>query len=129
MSIRTLSTFTLLVVGLAAATWAGPTLAELQKRFEQRYPAILKLKTAGVVGETHLGYLEIVSNGTAEAQRLVNEENADRRQLYELIARDEATTPELVAARNAARNFRKARPGEFLKGPDGQWRQKPAQDR
>lgn len=126
MSIRTPTTFALLVVGLAAATWAGPTMAELQKRFEQRYPAILKLKATGVVGETHVGYLEIVKDGTAEAQALVTAENADRKQLYERIARDEATTPELVAARNAARNFRKARPGEFLKGPDGQWKQKTA---
>jgi len=54
----------------------------------------------------------------------VEDENADRKALYELIAKKEETTPEKVAERNAARNFEKAKPGEWLKGKDGKWEQK-----
>ena len=51
-------------------------------------------------------------------------ENRDRKELYAVLAKqEEGATPELVAERNAIRNFKKAKPGEFLK-KDGKWIQK-----
>lgn len=60
----------------------------------------------------------------ARPRELVDEENADRRELYKLIAEKEKTTPEKVAERNAARNFQKARSGEYLKTRPGEWKKK-----
>src|SRR5262245_57609963 len=99
-------------------------MGALQKRFEQRYAQIHSLKGKGVIGETIQGYVEFVKDKDQNAATLVDDENADREKLYELIAKKENTTPEKVAERNAKRNFDKAKPGEFLKGEDGTWDKK-----
>jgi uncharacterized protein YdbL (DUF1318 family) len=96
----------------------------LRERFEQRYARIHALKSKGVIGETAAGYVEFVSNTDDSAAGTVNDENADRKSLYELIAKKENTTAAKVAERNAKRNFEKAKPGEYLKGPDGKWQKK-----
>ena len=98
---------------------------ELQARFKQRYAQVKQLKRAGQIGETTAGMVEAVKGGLDEAaQKLVSEENADRSELYELIAKKEGTTAAAVAERNALRNFQRAEAGEYLKGKDGQWHKK-----
>lgn len=111
---------------LTQASPAADDLESLQSRFKQRYAQLLKLKQAGKIGETWKGFLEPVEGRELEAaaDQLVQDENDDRRKLYRLIAEKEKATPDLVAERNATRNFEKARPGEYLKGRDGQWKQK-----
>jgi uncharacterized protein YdbL (DUF1318 family) len=98
-------------------------LEKLRERFKQRYPQVQELKQAGVVGETSDGYLDYVKKKDPKAAEIVDAENADRKELYQEIAKRENTTPELVAVRNAKRNFDKARPGEYLK-EDGKWKKK-----
>ena len=94
---------------------------ELQARFKQRYAQVKQLKRAGQIGETTAGMVEAVKGGLEEAaQKLVSEENADRSELYDLIAKKEGTTAAAVAERNALRNFQRAETGEYLKGKDGQ---------
>ncbi|MFN4244036.1 MAG: YdbL family protein [Tepidisphaerales bacterium] len=105
--------------------------SELQRRFAARDPQLQQLKAAGTLGETSSGYLEPpdaalgVPPLTPEARQLMDDENADRRRLYALIGRRENVPPEVVADRAARRNFARARTGEWLKFPDGLWRQKP----
>lgn len=114
------------VLLLGGATVAGAAdLETLQERFKQRYAELLELKTQGVIGETWQGYVDFVkaSNATGSAKALVDAENADRRELYQLLAEKEKTTAAKVAERNAVRNFSKARSGEWLKDRDG-WRRK-----
>jgi uncharacterized protein YdbL (DUF1318 family) len=77
-----------------------------------------------VVGETWKGLVEVVQTATKDAEKLLDEENTDRRRLYSLIAQRDAVTADAVADRAARRNFSRARPGEMLKYPDGQWRAK-----
>ena len=104
----------------ATPAFAQNSKAELQKRFKQRDPEIRKLKAAGTVGETSDGYLDFVKGGSSE---VVDEENADRRTLYAMIAKDEGISAETVASRNAKRNFDRAAKGEFLKD-GGKWKKK-----
>ena len=82
-----------------------------------------ELKKSGVVGETSDGYLDYVKKKDAKAADTVDAENADRKTLYESIAKNENTTVELVAQHAAKRNFDKAKPGEYLK-EDGKWKKK-----
>jgi uncharacterized protein YdbL (DUF1318 family) len=96
---------------------------ELQKRFKERYPKIAELKKDGVVGETSNGYLDFVDKKDPKAADLVDQENADRKELYALIAKEKGVKPEVVATQNAKRNFERAKPGEFLK-EDGKWHKK-----
>jgi uncharacterized protein YdbL (DUF1318 family) len=106
-----------------AATAQENEMDALKKKFEQRYARIVDLKSNGVVGETSEGYLDWVKGKSEEAAALVDEENADRKTLYALIAKKENTSPDVVAQRNAQRNFEKAKKGDYLKR-DGKWIQK-----
>lgn len=115
-----------ILITLAGTAQAG-RIEELRGRFEQRYAAIQELKVAGKLGETFQGYVEVVQKqylDDARIKQLFTDENSDRGELYRLIASQTGVTPEDVAARNAARNFRKAQPGEYLKHADGVWRKK-----
>ena len=114
-----------LVVGFTLPADAA-TEGELKRRFKDRYPALLKAKQAGHIGETTTGYVALVEPDKApgDAKDLVKAENADRKELYELIAAEEQTDVDTVAKRNALRNYQKARPGEYLQKPDGSWGKK-----
>lgn len=119
---------------LALAGALPPTTAradrqdELQDRFKDRLSDVRDAKADGKIGETTEGVLEAVEprylDEDADLRELVDEENADRRELYKLIAEKEKTTDEKVAERNAARNFQKARSGEYLKTREGEWKKK-----
>jgi hypothetical protein len=119
----------------APASAQQDEMQQLKDRFAQRYPKLVELKRGGKAGETWQGYIETVKpeyNGdrvdenTTVAQ-FVAAENADRRRLYQLVAEMQQTTAQKVAERNALRNFSKAANGEYLKGKDGKWVQKGAQ--
>jgi uncharacterized protein YdbL (DUF1318 family) len=74
------------------------------------------------------GYVEAVKKEYLDDKtlaKLIDDENADRKELYRVIAADEKTTPDKVAVAAAKRNYEKAKSGEFLKGNDGQWHKKP----
>jgi uncharacterized protein YdbL (DUF1318 family) len=109
----------------AAPAAATPEEAALQKRFKARYPQIQQFKKEGVIGETEAGYLDFVKTKDEKAAKVVEEENADRKTLYKIIADREGITIEVVAQRAAKRNFDHARQGEWLKEA-GKWRQKEA---
>ena len=94
---------------------------ELQKRFKERYPKVVELKQKGAIGETDEGYLDVVQG--SEGSDVVSSENADRRELYALIAKETSTSAEQVAKQAAQKNFQKAKKGEYLKH-EGKWRQK-----
>ena len=99
---------------------------ELRERFKGRLPQLREAKSSGTVGETAAGFVEAVEGKSLDdkLKKVVDEENADRRELYKLIAEKEQTTEDKVAERNAFRNFEKAESGEMLKDKSGKWRKK-----
>ena len=111
---------------LSPATARADRGDDLRQRFKNRFPQVKAAKQAGKIGETSTGVLEGVPGKPLDdaTRKLADEENADRQELYKLIADREKTTAEKVAERNAARNFEKAGAGEYLKGADGKWTQK-----
>jgi len=112
----------LMLLGAAAAQ--AVDFAKLKERFKQRYPKLLKAKNAGKIGETFQGYVEAVKPEylqDADLKKLLEDENADRKTLYKAIADKEGVPPEKVAERNAVRNFKRAKPGHYLKNKDGKW--------
>jgi len=109
---------------LIAAPAVADELDDLKQRFKERAGELLTLKNAGKIGETYLGYVEAVKGGLSAAeQKIVDAENADRKKLYTIIAKQQGTTPQRVAERNALRNFSNADKGHWLKSKDG-WMQK-----
>jgi uncharacterized protein YdbL (DUF1318 family) len=116
----------LAALAFAPSTVRADRAGELRDRFKNRFPQVRAAKQAGNIGETMAGVLEAVPGKSPDeaTRKLMDEENADRRELYKLIAEREKTTAEKVAERNAARNFEKAVAGEYLKAADGKWTQK-----
>ncbi len=96
----------------------------IKERMKQRLPDIVELKEKGIVGENNKGYLSFRTGGTEAQKQLVNEENADRRTIYEYIAQKEGVPVEKVGARRAVQIAENAKPGEYLQDKDGNWYKK-----
>jgi len=114
-----------LVLGFAVVALAAMALAagagELRARMEARLPEIDRLKTQQVIGENNRGLLQVVRNGTAEAERVVSAENADREVVYAEIAQKTSSTSEAVGRARARKIAAISRPGVWLQADDGQW--------
>ena len=129
-------TIIVLILALFSATLITPmsahaadTKAELKARFKERFPQLSKLLDQGKIGETWQGYVEPVKNASdldSAAKKLIDEENADRKKLYELIASEQGKklSAEKVAERNAWRKFSDAKSDWYLKAKDGPWVQR-----
>ena len=107
------------VLLLSPAVRAGA----LQDRMKERLPAIVALKTKGVIGENHLGYLEFVGQ-SREGADIVSAENADRKALYTAVAQKTGATVEQVGQRAALKWTSNLGQGEYFKNEDGTWIQK-----
>lgn len=99
----------------------------LRQRSQERYPQLRAAKDQGKIGETYEGMIEAVDAkylDDAALKKLVDDENADRVQLYQLIAQQTQTTSEQVAGRAAERNFKNAHKGDYLKYKENGWQRK-----
>lgn len=118
--ITTLVSF--LVIGsivLGAAAWAQ----DLKSRMSARRPAINALKASGVVGENNQGFLTLLKQ-QSDKKALVAAENKDRRNAYQIIAKQQGTTVEHVAKRRALQIANKSKPGTMLQNAKGKWYKK-----
>lgn len=107
------------VLAMTGTAWAQG----LKERMQSRLPAIVDLKARGIVGEDNNGFLAYI-HGKNEKEDVVAAENTDRKTVYAAIAKKQGTTVELVGQRRALQLAEKAKPGEWLQKPDGQWYQK-----
>ena len=96
---------------------------DIKSRMRDRLPAIVSLKTAGLIGENNQGYLTILKP-PIDKESLVIDENNDRRIIYEAIAKNQGTTPELVGQRRALQIAEKADLGDWIQDANGHWQQK-----
>ena len=96
----------------------------VKERMKARAPAILKLKTQGLVGENNQGYLEVRGAASGSAASLVKAENQDRRMVYKAIAAKTGGSVEQVGQRAAAQRAGRAGGGEWVQTPSGEWVQK-----
>jgi uncharacterized protein YdbL (DUF1318 family) len=113
-----------LILGILFAFSTAQAASKDEQAREKRYAQILELKGKGNVGETYDGYVAVREGDDEKTSKLVDEENADRKTIYEKIAKDTSVTVKDVAERAAKRNFDKAKGGEYLKGKDGKWTKK-----
>lgn len=115
----------ILGVALTTVLMFSPAVSAgaLQDRMKARLPAIVDLKTKGVIGENHRGYLEFVGKSREGAQ-VVKAENADRQALYTDVAQKTGATVEQVGRRAALKWKQNLGKGEYFKNKDGSWIQK-----
>ncbi len=97
----------------------------IKQNMIKRLPRIQELKKQGLIGEDHQGYLAAVQSSLSAAEKtVVDDENSDRKSVYEAIARQQGTTAKLVGELRAKKIFEQAKSGEYLKKEDGSWSRK-----
>jgi uncharacterized protein YdbL (DUF1318 family) len=92
----------------------------------QRDPAYAAARSAGQVGERVNGYLGIVGSATPELQRLVDDINNQRRQVYADRAQAEGATLEQYALTAGCLAISRTVAGEKYQAPDGSWQTRTA---
>jgi uncharacterized protein YdbL (DUF1318 family) len=110
-------------LGLGAVTLQAQDPA-LKARIEQRLGAVNAIKDRGAAGENNRGYLDARGGATADDQRIIGEENSDRRAVYAAIAAQTKVSPDQVGQKRAQQLASLARPGHWIQDPSGAWRQK-----
>jgi hypothetical protein len=114
----------IVLVLLGALVFIGTaTAGGIKERMKQRLPAIVELKTKGIVGENNQGYLAFVTGQTSQ-EALVAAENKDRKTIYTHIAKQQNTSLDLVEKRRAITLAERAIPGEFIQNTHGTWTKK-----
>jgi len=78
-------------------------------------------KSQGLVGERPDGYLGAVAAGRADVAALVRDINAKRRAEYQAIAEKRGTSLAAVEGFIGQKLISRARPGEYVMTPGGQW--------
>lgn len=83
-------------------------------------------KAAGQIGEKQDGYIGfVISNVPADVVALVADVNAQRRQRYEQIARENGIDTREVAKLAFTRAVENTLSGNFIEASPGQWVRKP----
>ncbi|HWB20285.1 MAG TPA: DUF1318 domain-containing protein [Phycisphaerales bacterium] len=98
----------------------------IQKKDEDRYFDLVKLKADGTVGETSEGLVEAVTPGASKDSRirsLVTAENKSRRDMYQRFAELDKSDSATVAKQYGEIHFENAQIGDMLKDASG-WHKK-----
>lgn len=98
--------------------------AGIKERLAERLPAINKMKEALAIGEDKNGYLAVKGTVSAVDQKIIDAENADRKKIYEMLAKKTGASVDKVQARRAAQIADKSKKGLWLQKPDGTWYKK-----
>jgi uncharacterized protein YdbL (DUF1318 family) len=110
-----------------------PAIRGLKASMANRFPQLQPLYAKGAVGETNTGLLAIRDTGAlslkekADVNRLVDQENADRRSLYaEIIRANNLDTGRLGEVQKLFANSWRAKssPGWWIQTDTGQWSKK-----
>ena len=97
--------------------------ASLKERMKARLPQIIQLKTKGIIGENNRGFLELRRHSSA-AETLISAENQDRQTVYNAIAQQQHTSPDIVGQRRAAQIAARAAAGTWLQDGQDNWYKK-----
>ncbi|MBA3014939.1 MAG: YdbL family protein [Proteobacteria bacterium] len=122
MTRRNLAQLMTILLVLIMAVGTAMAADGIKDRMLARVPVLNTLKATGVIGENNKGYLELIGNKNANTAEM-NAENADRRQVYEAIAKQQGTSADLVGKRRALQIADSAALGTWLQAVDGSWRQ------
>lgn len=109
---------------LGAAVVHAQNLGAIKARMEQRISAIDALKDRGLVGENNQGFLEPRGSLTPGDQKVVSDENADRRAVYAAIAAQTGASADDVGHRRAEQIAGASKAGVWIQAADGSWSQK-----
>lgn len=98
--------------------------SEVVDRLRDRVGDIDRLLQAELVGENNEGLLTVRGELDPADAELVEAENADRLQVYVMIAGKTGEPVERVAAQRAKQITQRSKPGIWLQDPKGDWYRK-----
>ncbi len=104
-----------------------PSCSDIRERLQARHHRLKAFKNAQILGENNHGLLEMrITNGkiNASVSKLMDAENQDRKQLFEVIARKQNCTADYVAQRWATQIAEIACAGTWIQATDGNWQLK-----
>ena len=113
----------LVILGVTLAR--GEDLEQVKVRMLARRPAMIALLAQQKAGEDNQGYLSARGALTDAEQKLLKDENAERRQVYEEIAARTKAPVKQVGAQRAEAIARQVKAGTWLQDAAGTWYQKP----
>ena len=111
-------------LGLGTAVVAAEDPGAVKARMEQRQGAVDALKDRGVAGENNRGFLEARGAASADDQKIISDENSDRRSAYAFIASQTGADVDSVGRRRAQQIAIASKRGVWIQDPSGEWRQK-----
>lgn len=112
-----------IVFSTSIAAFAA-NLGEVKAAMKERQPKIEALWAAGKIGENNKGYVEARADLSEKEQKLLRAENADRKKVYQAIARSTQSTPEKVGLQRAAQISKRAAKGLWIQDAEGKWYRK-----
>ncbi len=103
-----------------------PEIQRALSERQSRYSELQNLKSSGAVGETRQGYVAVLKP-VPGAQEVAEQENQDRRVIYQAIVSQNALGPQGMS--EVERAFGdvqrdKARSGDMIQSSSGSWTQK-----
>ena len=96
----------------------------LKARMEARLPAIDALKTRGIAGENTRGFLDVRGTASLSEQKIISDENGDRREVYGLVGAQTGWEIDAVGRRRAQYLATQTKRGIWVQSPAGEWRKK-----
>ncbi len=96
----------------------------VKARLLQRVGAVDALKISGSVGENNKGYLEQRAVLNPAQTKTMNEENADRKTLYTILAQRLGLSVAVVGQGRAESLRKKSAPNVWIQDPAGNWSKK-----
>jgi uncharacterized protein YdbL (DUF1318 family) len=109
---------------LAAVTVRADGLDAVKARMLSRVSAVVALANTQKSGENNQGYLVARASLTGDEQKILDQENADRKQVYEEIAAKTKVAVAQVGAQRALAIAKQAAAGSWLQDSAGRWYQK-----
>lgn len=110
--------------GLSTDALAQNDEASIKQRLLQRVKSVDALKISGSVGENNKGFLEQRAALNPQQTQTMNEENADRRALYTILAKRLGLSVTVVGQGRAESIRNKSAAKVWLQDPSGKWYQK-----
>ncbi len=126
MNTRTLLRSLLLLTALLLAPIAGRAadLNAIKARMEERQPTIDALKDRKVAGENNRGFLEARGAVSPTDDKVIADENTDRRTVYSALAAQTGVDSNTVGRQRAQQIIMRSKRGVWVQDPSGDWRQK-----
>lgn len=113
-----------LIAFLFAGTAFGQNLDAIKNNMVKRQPQIEALWKQGLIGEGNDGFLQAKGALNPEQEKLMTQENTDRKAVYKAIATSSNSTPAKVGEQRARQISQRAASGLWLQNEKGEWYKK-----